>query len=327
VSHRKRVPIAVIGAGATGLACAHELAPDYEVTVIHDRALLESTSAIATAIWHVYLVDPKDKRNLRWSATTLERLLEFTEVPEAAVELREGVELFRTSPEHLPPWSHLAPGFSPLAPTELERYRGRTWGYRITAPTVDMSRHLAWLRKRVAAKGAVFRHEHVDSLEDLSSEYRFVINCTGMRALDLVHDEELYPVRGQYVVLRPNAETPETYVGDDEHPDGMAYVIPRGGELMVGGTEEPGEWDLTFSADKSEMLARANEFWPQDLTKLEELRTVVGLRPCRRSRQVRFGIDGQREWLIHNYGHGGSGFSLAWGCAEDMKELLGEVLT
>jgi hypothetical protein len=52
------------------------------------------------------------------------------------------------------------------------------------------------------------------------------------------------------------------------------------------------------------------------------LRERVGLRPFRKS-----GVRLEREKLrdgrtvIHNYGHGGAGFTLSWGCAENVFEL------
>jgi len=48
----------------------------------------------------------------------------------------------------------------------------------------------------------------------------------------------------------------------------------------------------------------------------------VGLRPFRRS-----GVRLERDQLpdgrivIHNYGHGGSGFTLSWGCAREVVDL------
>lgn len=52
-----------------------------------------------------------------------------------------------------------------------------------------------------------------------------------------------------------------------------------------------------------------------------EIRTVAGLRPYRRSgfvvKRERIG----RRHVIHNYGHGGCGVTLSWGCAQMAVEL------
>jgi len=50
----------------------------------------------------------------------------------------------------------------------------------------------------------------------------------------------------------------------------------------------------------------------------------VGLRPFRRS-GVRLERDQLRDgrMVIHNYGHGGSGFTLSWGCAREVVDLAG----
>ncbi|MFE6645077.1 FAD-dependent oxidoreductase [Nocardioides sp. NPDC057772] len=47
----------------------------------------------------------------------------------------------------------------------------------------------------------------------------------------------------------------------------------------------------------------------------------VGLRPTRP--QVRVTAERSDKGLvIHNYGHGGAGVTLSWGCAEDVARLL-----
>ena len=52
------------------------------------------------------------------------------------------------------------------------------------------------------------------------------------------------------------------------------------------------------------------------------LRERVGLRPFRKS-GVRLEKEklGDGRTVIHNYGHGGSGFTLSWGCAEEVVEV------
>jgi D-amino-acid oxidase len=50
----------------------------------------------------------------------------------------------------------------------------------------------------------------------------------------------------------------------------------------------------------------------------------VGLRPGRP--EVRLDVEHPVPGctVIHNYGHGGSGFTLAWGCAEEVLRLARE---
>ncbi|MGA3002607.1 MAG: FAD-dependent oxidoreductase [Acetobacteraceae bacterium] len=39
--------------------------------------------------------------------------------------------------------------------------------------------------------------------------------------------------------------------------------------------------------------------------------------------RVQFG--GDRKYILHNYGHGGSGYTLSWGCAFDILQMLGRI--
>jgi len=50
------------------------------------------------------------------------------------------------------------------------------------------------------------------------------------------------------------------------------------------------------------------------------LEVLVGLRPKRSS--VRFEFDQMFSNIFHNYGHGGAGFTVAWGCAMEVAEIL-----
>jgi D-amino-acid oxidase len=319
------VRVAVIGNGVNGLSCSYELADRHEVTVFHEQALSETTSATATAIWHVYLVDPNDAQNLAWSEQTLNRLIVLSKDPATSIELCVGVELFREGEAARPSWADIAANFELLPEDEIAKYPGRTWGYRIAAPTANMAKYLPWLHEKCVSSGVKFVKETVTSLDDLLTSFDAVVNCAGLHAAKLTQDDELFPMKGQYIAYKQGPDSPTEYIGDDQHPDGMAYLIPRDGELLIGGTEEPGEYTTDFTADRQNLIERAGLFTTYDLTKLEEIGVVVGLRPCRTSKHVRFGPDPDEPRVLHNYGHGGSGFSLAWGCAASIVELVDDL--
>ena len=55
-------------------------------------------------------------------------------------------------------------------------------------------------------------------------------------------------------------------------------------------------------------------------TVMKMVEDLVGLRPGRM--EVRLEREEKNgKYLIHNYGHGGSGVTLSWGCADEVVEL------
>ena len=94
---------------------------------------------------------------------------------------------------------------------------------------------------------------------------------------------------------------------------------------VLGGTFEIGEWDTTPSpATAAAILRRCTDLLPE-LAGAPVLGHRVGLRPFRDS-GVRLEADprppGRIRRLVHNYGHGGVGVTLAWGCADAATTLV-----
>jgi D-amino-acid oxidase len=67
---------------------------------------------------------------------------------------------------------------------------------------------------------------------------RVTVNCTGLGAKDLFHDEELIPVKGQLTFLLPQPEIQYCTLPPD------LYMFPRSDGIALGGTHEPGVWSL-----------------------------------------------------------------------------------
>jgi D-amino-acid oxidase len=339
--------IVVVGGGVVGLTTALRLADECSVSVVAERIGPASDSWKATAVWHVYLV-PETGEVLSWAQRSLEKLSEIAlTTPLAGVELVHGVELFRTTPFQVPSWSHIPRKFRMLTSKEVLSYnefddRGLSqseiedlrshpvrWGYEIEAPAASMTRYLGWLESVATAKGVVFQRLRIDSLDELAGNGDLIVNCSGFGARELVGDRDFVPYKGQYFVLRTSESAPRAYVGDDDHPAGMAYVIPRLGEVMVGGCAEEGREDLVFTLDWVDTMRRAGLYvpWLRRRSPSDQARDpVVGVRPCRHG-GVRLAIDRSSACVpvIHNYGHGGSGFSLSWGCAQAVLALVREL--
>ncbi|MGH3436564.1 MAG: FAD-dependent oxidoreductase, partial [Sciscionella sp.] len=86
------------------------------------------------------------------------------------------------------------------------------------------------------------------------------------------------------------------------------------------GISVPDSWDTTPDpALAARIVARCRTVEPR-LAAAEVIETVVGLRPDRPAVRVEAESLGA-AWSVHNYGHGGSGVSLSWGCAREAAEL------
>jgi D-amino-acid oxidase len=110
----------------------------------------------------------------------------------------------------------------------------------------------------------------------------------------------------------------------DNGPEDLCYVVPRSNDVVVGGTSQPDNWDLAVD-DKTagSILDRAAALIPQ-LRKAKVIKHRVGLRPARPSVRCESVRTGDRN-VIHCYGHGGSGVTLSWGCADEVLALVQSV--
>jgi D-amino-acid oxidase len=312
------VDVLVLGAGVIGLTTAVTLAEaGHRVLVRTAEPPLNTTSAAAGALWGPWLVEPRD-RVLRWAQRTLHALSELSTQPGTGVRLVSGKDVSRV--QHQPPaWLSLVSDARPCRPDELPS--GYFHGTRYTAPLVDMPVHLAYLTERLRLAGAAIEISAVHKLDEAMTLAPVVVNCTGLGARSLVGDQDLYPVRGQHVVVtNPGVcEFLEVDTGDSAD---LIAIYPHADHLILGGTAELGssnrEPDLAIA---DAILQRCAAIEPL-LQHAELLGHRAGLRPTRP--EVRLaeqpGYAGAR--VIHNYGHGGAGVTLAFGCAEAVQALI-----
>jgi D-amino-acid oxidase len=243
---------------------------------------------------------------------TLTELIALADNPASGVHFGRGRELTRTSPA-LPP----LPGARDVArctPDELPD--GFADGYWITVPLVDMPRHLAYLTDRFTRSGGTVDVDPVRALVDIAP---IVVNCTGVAARELVPDPAVRAVRGQHVVVA-NPGLTEFFVEETEAASWISF-FPHGERVVLGGVAMDGDWNQQPAPTIAEaIIARCAAVDPR-LAKAEVLAHLVGLRPARPMvRVAEEHVDGVR--LLHNYGHGGMGVTLSWGCAREIKELV-----
>jgi D-amino-acid oxidase len=306
----------VIGAGVIGLTTAVRLAEaGRDVRV--DAALLPdaTTSAAAGASWDPFLAEPADLVE-RWSRDTLAVLRQLGADDATGVRLVEGTHESRV-PRDVPAW---APWVDAAACDPADLRPGYVEGWRYCAPVVDMPKYLGYLVDRLTAAGGRLRQHRHTSLDEALAEAPIVVNCTGTGSRTLIEDSSVEAVRGQLVVVE-NPGIATFFCDDTPDAEELTYIYPQPEVVILGGTSDWGEWDLRpDSAAALDIVRRCVEVEPR----LADARVVghrVGLRPVRpRVRLESEHRDG--TLLLHNYGHGGAGLTLSWGCAREAADLL-----
>jgi D-amino-acid oxidase len=309
----------VVGSGISGLTTAISLLEaGHDVRIVAAEPSSATTSAVAAAVWFPTHVAPWERVS-GWGAHTFEVLAEQAAARVPGVLMRESLGLYRTPPGE-PAWTAAVGSVRAAEADELPH--GYEYGLRFAVPLAEMPRYLPWLVSRVHALGGQITPRVLRSLDDVGVGTDVVVNCTGLGARDLVGDESVYPVRGQIVRVRNPGLTMS--VRDEEHPGGRAYVHPRTEDCILGGTLDENQWDTTPDpAVGAAILARCTDVVPA-LRDAEVLEHVVGLRPGRPTVRLEEGErlrSGAR--VVHNYGHGGSGITLCWGCARQVTALVG----
>jgi D-amino-acid oxidase len=308
--------VVVVGAGAIGMATAlvlQERGHRVEVWAKHEPAA--TVSAVAGAIWYPFLAEPRE-RVRQWAAVTWRRLAELARDPASGVAMQVVTEVFATAEPDLW-WAAAVPSLAWLPPAAVPA--GRAAAVQLEVPVCDVPVHLPWLWRTFVQRGGVVRQRAVTSLDEAFAAAPCVVNCTGLGAAALCGDRSLQPVRGQVVVVE---RKPGIAAWIDDTGAAPCYVIPRGDEIVLGGTAQPG--DLRADADPNDtaaILARVAAQVP-GLQRPQVREVKVGLRPCRPTVRLEAERLAGGRRLVHNYGHGGSGYTLAWGCAEEVAALL-----
>ena len=311
-----RERVAIVGAGVSGLTCGTLLAErGYRTAIFAEEAGQDTTSAVAAAIWYPYDAEPVDTV-IAWALATYTVLVELSCDPQTGVSMIEQRALSRAGEIQIPVWA------TELGARRLQSQAGIpagfTSGFSLNVPLMDTTIYLDYLAKRFARAGGEIRGARFDSLEDLSSDFALIVNCSGVGAKMLARDVTVESHRGQVAIV-PKIELPYAVVCDDAP---LMYVIPRAHDCVFGGSNEVSDDRNVEPADTARIIAECSR--TLSIPPPKPIAQRVGLRPFRKS-----GVRVEAETLhddrvvIHNYGHGGSGFTLSWGCAQTVFELAG----
>jgi D-amino-acid oxidase len=333
--------VGIVGAGVSGLTCGIVFAErGYQTAIFAKEIGQRTTSGAAAALWFPYDVEPADKV-IPWALETFRVLVDLEHDSESGVSMIELRQFSRTGEIQIPDWA--IPLGASVIPSKIEngaagevatstgrpkaertgseriKPREFTNGFAITVPLMDTTIYLDYLTARfLKAGGEINANICFQKLEEVELTFDLVINCAGIGARELAHDANLEPHRGQVAIVPRIKDLPYAVVCDDAP---LMYAIPRRNDCVFGGTNDLSDDLAADSATTARIVAECGR--ALKIEKPNVLAERVGLRPFRKSgvRLERTRLDDGRI-AVHNYGHGGSGFTLSWGCAENVFAMI-----
>lgn len=221
--------------------------------------------------------------------------------------------------------------------------------YSHVAPIINTDKATAYLMALVKAKGASLETRKFDGkvkdfgkqlLED--HEAHLIVNATGLGARELADDPDVYPVRGAIKRIDNTRSGRFRHLNDaylapaqrdsKNRPTKTIFIVPRNDDVLyVGSIIQPNNNVMNLTPDSPEvevMWNRAIDFLPSlaNANTFPGFPFAQGLRPfTRRNVKVRADEDANFP-LVHNYGHGGSGWTLGVGTARCAVLIVEELL-
>ncbi|KAF8928709.1 hypothetical protein BGZ58_009435 [Dissophora ornata] len=338
-SQKPTYNVNILGAGVSGLSTALALLEkgNYSVKVVATHIPsdlnIDYTSPCATFKRFAYLAENE---------------------PTAGIMYLTGHDLWEVKPKSFEdPWfKRILKNYRHIPKEELPP--GIEFGISYTTVAMNAPKYLLYLQGQILARGGTIERATVPSLKALAqiphnnktnAKADIIVNCSGLGSRNLagVHDHQMFPTRGQIVIVKvpdeiwPKAKefTMERYAEGSAMGTGtITYVIPRdNGEIVLGGTMDHWSYQEAASEETTKAIVkRVLATRPDLFSKASILRSCVGLRPNRRG-GVRVSAEvEQMDWnegwdpavlvVAHNYGHAGFGYQASVGCADKTVENI-----
>lgn len=302
--------ISIVGAGVSGLTTAYVLKEKgHDIKIIAKHFSPDTTSDKAAAFWFPYHIR-NDERGINWCRLSYNKYITLSKNTLTGVSLQKLIKGIMDPGKEDSSWINFIPeGSYKIIDSQFAKSYGTQ--YEVEVPLIETQIFLPWLMMELKKMNVEIQQDEVTSLYEIK-DAEVIINCSALGSQQLCNDEELIPIRGQVALIEPG-NFPFIFL-DNEMP---LYVVPRQDAIIVGGTFEEGIFDTNCEpATLDKILNNAYYLFPE-LKEKKVTGNWAGLRPYRPTVRVE-----REQNIIHNYGHGGSGFTLAWGCAEAVAELI-----
>jgi D-amino-acid oxidase len=303
--------VTVVGCGISGLSCALLLAKaGHQVSIVAKDMPPHTTSDRAAAFWSPYYAE--GKRVTRWAKESYFEYERLAAMQGSGVSLTTLHRFRRKNFVEADSWRAALPEGKLRVMEKEELPAGYDEGFEVAVPLIETQIFLPWLMNEFRRAGGQLKQQEIFSMHELNANVSAVIVCVGLGAKQLLNDENMMAVKGQIVVL--DAHLPIPILLDESLP---TYIVQRQDGCIAGGTREENVYtETTEESTLEEIITRASAFYPV-LKTARRITQWAGLRPYRS--EVRLEKQGN---ILYNYGHGGSGFTLAWGCAKEIVEMV-----
>ena len=310
--------IALVGQGVIGLTTAEALVNAGHTVTIYSKDDNPSTASYgAGAYWWPHKAWPPERVS-NWSATSYKVYEELSLIPGSGVNMNRH---FRYS-EREDETKYALELTKNVRSIPIDTLPFFTIdAFECLLPVIDVPVYMPWLKKRVQDLGVRFLTKTLNSLDEMEHEADFIINCSGLGAKSLVNDNEVFPIRGQVVRVEKIAELDACIRMVHREPV-LTLVLPRSNDILLGGTvNENSESTEPSDSETQEIVARCAKVLPE-VENLKVLGASAALRPGRFEVRLEKDLSICSVPVIHNYGHGGSGYTIAYGCAKEVADLV-----
>ncbi|EUC42306.1 hypothetical protein COCMIDRAFT_29064 [Bipolaris oryzae ATCC 44560] len=230
----------------------------------------------------------------------------------------------------------VVPNFRVLPKSELPE--DCDTGTEFSSVCINTAVYLPWILGQCVKAGVIIKRGILSHISEAASFHPsghadVIVNCTGLLASKLggVMDSNVYPGRGQIVLVRNEPGVMLTVSGTDDGSEEATYIMQRavGGGTILGGCLQHGSWESQPDPNLAQrIMQRSIDLCPAlapktgKVTELDIVRHGVGLRPMRTGgpRVEKEVIDG--KWVVHSYGHAGYGYQSGWGSAWEAEQLV-----